>query len=95
MREKDIETKVGEYVRKKNGMFYKFTSPQRRNVPDRIVVLFGVPMFLIEFKAPGKKPTAGQKREIQRLKDRGVAVFVCDDVDQGKKIVDVQIAINT
>lgn len=65
-------------------MAYKFTSPGRRNVPDRICVLPGGRIVFVELKAPGKKPTAGQAREHQRLRDLGQQVDVCDctlDVD--------------
>lgn len=88
MREKDIEDPVCKYARKRFKMMaLKFTSPQRRNVPDRIFLGFTGLMFFIEFKAPGKKATEGQLREHARLIGRGHRVYVCDDVDRGKEII--------
>lgn len=95
--EKDIENAVCKYARDRYGMkAEKFTSPGRRAVPDR---LFTVPcrrqggfMFLIEFKAPGKKPTEKQVRDHLERQRMGCKVFVVDDIDRGKKIVDVMYA---
>ena len=87
MLERDIENKVCRYAREKGWVAYKFTSPNRRNVPDRLFINpYGYVAF-IEFKAPGKKPTAGQLREIERLMGRNIDVFVVDNVEDGKRIV--------
>ena len=79
MREKVIE----EYLRKKvkdvlSGIAYKFTSPGRRSVPDRVCLLPGGRVVFVELKAPGKKPTDGQLREHKRLRDLGFQVDVID-----------------
>ena len=84
MLEKDIEAHLVEGIKRLGGVAYKFTSPGRRNVPDRICVLPGGRVVFVELKAPGKKPTAGQAREHQRLRDLWQQVDVCDctlDVD--------------
>jgi hypothetical protein len=39
MRERDIEAHLVERVRELGGEAYKFVSPARRNVPDRLVLL--------------------------------------------------------
>jgi len=86
-KESVIERKVCDYAKAHGFLSYKFTSPQRRSVPDRLFISkHGVVVF-IEFKRKGKKPTEGQAREIARLKDQGVAVFVVDNVDEGKRIL--------
>ncbi len=91
MKEKDIEDAVCRYAREKyRAIAYKFTSPQRRNVPDRLFCFFNGRTMFIEFKAPGKKATEGQMREIERLRGRGHAVHVCDDVEAGKRLVDIE-----
>ena len=87
MREKDIERKVCDYAKAHDCLAYKFTSPQRASVPDRLFVTDKGLVFFIEFKAPGKKPTEGQASEIRRLRNKGVSVFVVDNVDVGKQIV--------
>ena len=87
MRESDIEKKVCDYVKKIGGIAYKFTSPARRNVPDRLMVLPGGVIFFMEFKAPGKTPTAGQHREMTRLRERGTTVHWTDDVIEGIEMI--------
>lgn len=81
MLEKDVEAHLVEGVKRLGGVAYKFTSPGRRNVPDRICVLPGGRIVFVELKAPGKKPTAGQLREHKRLVDMGCWVKVCDTIE--------------
>ena len=88
MLEKTIEKKVKDYAKSKGMLVYKFTSPARRSVPDGMFITPKGYTFFIEFKQKGKKPTAGQDREIARLKKQNVEVFVVDDVEFGKGIID-------
>lgn len=91
MLERDIEKRVCDYAKSKGFLVYKFTSPNRAAVPDRMFVTPSGVVFFVEFKAPGKKPTPAQKREHERLENQGMRVWVVDDVEQGKKIVDQSI----
>ena len=86
--EKDIEGAVCDYARRKGVMAEKFTSPNKRSVPDRIFLFPGGKVVFIEFKAPGKKPTEMQKRDHDKRRALGFVVMVVDDVNMGKKIVD-------
>ena len=81
MRERDIEEYLVDRVKAMGGIAYKFTSPQRVNVPDRIVVMPGSLTF-VELKAPGKAPTIGQFREHARLRSLGQRVEVIDSLAQ-------------
>ena len=74
-------------------LVYKFTSPNRRSVPDRMIVAPHGPVFFIEFKRPGGKTTAGQDREIERLLNQNVSVYVVDDVDQGKVVIESMVGL--
>lgn len=85
--EKDIERKVCDFAKQHHMLAYKFTSPQRASVPDRLFVTGQGHVFFIEFKRAGKRPTEAQWREINRLRATGVEVFVVDNVDEGKRIV--------
>lgn len=85
--EKVIESKVCEYARSKGMLAYKFTSPQRAAVPDRMLICNGK-AFFIEFKRRGLKPTPAQEREHATLRAHGMRVFVVDSVEQGKGIID-------
>ena len=87
--EKDIEKRVCKYAESKGLLQYKFTSPNRSSVPDRLFFTKKGTAFLIEFKRQGQVPTAAQAREIQRLIDQGVSVFVMDDIETGKLLIDL------
>ena len=78
LREKDIERYLVNEVRKIGGTAYKFTSPGRRSVPDRMILLKGQPAIFVECKRPGGKLTQGQKREIEKLREKDFQVYVVD-----------------
>ena len=91
MKEADIEQRVCYYAKTRYGMLTdKFTSPNRRSVPDRLFCLCGGRTFFIEFKSPGKKPTAQQHRDHERRRALGHHVYVVDDVETGKQIIDYE-----
>jgi hypothetical protein len=69
-------------------LVYKFTSPQRRGVPDRLLIPPGGCGFFIEFKRPGKTATPEQAREIGKLQSKGQHVYVVDNVEEGRRIID-------
>lgn len=84
--ERDIEAHLVDQCKARGWGCYKFTSPGRRNVPDRIVIVppAGEPraqLIFIELKAPGKKPTTGQLREHARLRALGCRVEVIDSIE--------------
>lgn len=87
MRESKIEMHLREQIEAIGGLCYKFVSPGRRNVPDRIVLWSDDPGYspprtvFIELKAPGKKPTPGQLREHERLRELGFQVEVLDSIE--------------
>jgi len=86
--ERDIERYLVRRVKDLGGVAYKFTSPSRRGVPDRLCVFpDGVSVF-IECKAPKKKPTVLQTHEIERLRNLGQPVFVVDSKESIDEIVD-------
>ena len=87
MRESTIEKEVCEYAKAAGWLVRKFTSPNRRSVPDRIFLKGGL-AFFIEFKAPGKKLTPLQAREHEILKAKDCVVYVCDDTQQGREIIE-------
>lgn len=78
MLEKTIEAYLVAQVKKRGGIPYKFVSPQRRSVPDRLVVFPGGRICFVELKQKGKKPTPLQAAEHERLRALECAVFVID-----------------
>ncbi|WP_236871698.1 hypothetical protein [Burkholderia pseudomallei] len=78
MLEKTIETYLVDRVRAAGGDAYKFSSPARVSVPDRIVIFPPARIYFVELKRPGGKPTRGQVREHERLRALGCDVRVID-----------------
>lgn len=78
IRESTIEKHLVAEVKKAGGMAYKFVSPGRRSVPDRLVLLPGGRAVFVECKAPGEKPRHEQLREHERLRALGFTVVVLD-----------------
>jgi hypothetical protein len=88
MLEKEIERRICDYAKSKNMLAYKFTSPARIAVPDRLFIAENGYMFFCEFKAEGKKPTPAQEREHHRLRQQNVKVYVIDNIDDGVRMID-------
>ena len=95
--ESEIENRVCRYAKSKGIRHRKYTSPSYRSVPDRMLWLPSTPrrdqlvpiVFFIEFKRKGKKSTDAQLREHERLREDGFVVYVVDNIDEGKRIIDV------
>ena len=85
--EKYLERKLCAEVKAMGGIAYKFVSPGRRGVPDRMCVLPGGRVVFVELKSYGKKPTPLQEIEIGRLKDLGFEVFVIDSSEKLDKLI--------
>ncbi|KKL87803.1 hypothetical protein LCGC14_1931130, partial [marine sediment metagenome] len=79
-REAQVEQRIIDRAKEHKGTAYKFTSPGRRSVPDRLIVCDCTPHELrplfIEAKRPGQVATKSQEREHKKLRDRGATVFV-------------------
>jgi len=88
MLEKQIESAVCRYARDNGFLAYKFTSPSRAAVPDRLFISPNGQFFFIEFKRTGQKPTPAQDREHTRLRAQNVKVYVIDTIMDGKELVD-------
>ncbi len=82
MRESTIERYLCKRVKEHLGIPYKFTSPGRRGVPDRLCLFGQCRLFFVECKATGKKPTRAQKSEIKILRKMGFTVYVVDSYEQ-------------
>lgn len=78
MRESTIETYLKDELLEIGIIAYKFVSPGRRGVPDRICVGAFPVIFFVETKAPGETLEPWQVREIKKLKDKGYEVWIID-----------------
>lgn len=82
MRESDVENHLVKRVKERGGTPYKFKSPQRRSVTDRICAMPGGVVIFVEVKKPGEEPREDQAREHQRLRNLGCKVLVVDSKPQ-------------
>lgn len=87
MLERDIEKAVKDYAKLNGWLAYKFTSPGHIGVPDGLFISPKGLVILMEFKQSGKKPTAMQQREIDRINQHKVLALVVDSVQQGKDLI--------
>ena len=90
MSESELERKLVEWAGDNGTLTYKFSSPSQRGVPDRIFLGKGGTLF-IELKAPGKKPTKLQLREIYRINEYGnltTAAAWSDNLEGAKLLVE-------
>lgn len=86
--EKDIEGPVKKYASAKGFYVRKFKSPANRSVPDDIFATPKGTVFFIEFKRPGKAATKAQQDEHDYMRARGLKVYVIDNVEKGKVLID-------
>jgi len=76
VKEKVVERKFREGIKARGGEAYKFTSPNRRSVPDRLVLMPGGRASFVELKREGEKATDMQLREHEHLRSLGFDVQV-------------------
>lgn len=94
MREKLIEDDGVDYAERRGWLAYKWTSPGRGGILDRLHFKkdggAGVGVaFAIEYKATGEKATPRQRAEALRLKLAGVPCRCCDNVQAARAFIDV------
>jgi hypothetical protein len=91
--EKVIEAAVVKFAQSKGCYVAKFTSPNRRSVPDRVFITPTGKVFFVEFKRGGEKPTLAQSVEHEKLRRVKALVFVVDNVERGKRIVEEMVGL--
>jgi hypothetical protein len=82
--EKQVEAYLCKRIKELGGICEKFTSPQKRSVPDRIVTLTEGRIFFVEVKAPTGKLTEKQQLDHNvrvKLGCSVLTVYSHDDVD--------------
>ena len=86
-KERKIETPVCDYAEEQGFLVRKYQSLGVRGGPDDIFYGHGL-VFLMEFKTPEGDLEPWQTREIDLIRKHGCKVFVVDNVDAGKLIID-------
>ena len=93
MREKMVEQKLIQAVRRSGGLALKLVSPGLNGVPDRLLLFHGGQVAFAEVKAPGKKPRPLQEVRIAQLRGLGFKVYVVDGEEKiGEMIHEIQTA---
>jgi len=87
--EAEIEKKLGIWAKSRGCLYYKFSSPARRGVPDRLVIGPRGGTLFLELKAPGGVPTALQEREIKILRANGCHADWSAGIEGGKKLIEI------
>jgi len=85
--EKQIERKLCDEVKNRNGMCLKQTG--LAGIPDRLVLLPNGKCAFVELKAPGEKPRKLQQMRMKQLKKLGFKCFVIDGMEQIKPMLEV------
>ena len=86
MRESLIQKVVCDYAISKGFLVFRVTTP---TWPDRGFIRSGK-VFMMEFKATGKVPRKSQAFTIKKIKGEKIPVYIVDDIEVGKKIIDLQ-----
>ena len=88
MREKTIERRLVQEVKRRGGICPKWVSPGFDGVPDRLAFLPGKHFGLVEVKAPGEKPRALQASRHRLLEKLGFHTYILDGIEQIGGILD-------
>lgn len=78
MKEKLLERKLREAVKRKGGEALKLYSAYHTGMPDRLVLMPGGKASFAETKTTGRKPTALQEKAMGRLRAMGFKAEVVD-----------------
>ncbi len=91
--ESTVENCVNTYAKKKYAgriLVRKMNGVGFRNWPDRLYFFDDGKVFLIEFKRKGKVPGPAQTAFHKILAGMGYRVYVVDNPEDGKKIIDAE-----
>lgn len=87
MKESDVEKIVVDWAKGHKIATIKLASPHDRGKPDRAFFWGGKTVF-IEFKAPGSKPTALQKKWLATFVELGFSATWFDDPAKAIQFLD-------
>ena len=90
--EAKVERSVCKWAKAHGILNLKLSGPNNRGIPDRAFLKGGKIVF-IEFKAPGKDPTALQVKRMLELAEEGFAVKWYDNGWNAQKWLEQQFGI--
>lgn len=81
-RESDVERYLIKRIKEMGGHVRKVRWLSRTGAPDRLVMAPHMMPFLLELKAPGRRPSIVQEREMQLLREHGMPATWADSDEQ-------------
>jgi len=87
MLEKEIERRMGEMVRRRGGLYYKFVSPGNPGVPDRIIITPEGRVVFVELKTEIGRLAGIQEWQTNEMKKRGANVRIVKGWDEARRLV--------
>ena len=88
MLEKDIERRMGDMLKRRGCLYYKFESPGNPGVPDRIVITPGGRVVFVELKTQVGRLSNLQKYQIGQMQGHKADVRTVKGWDQAKAFVE-------
>ena len=88
MLEKQIESRMGQMVKRRGGLYFKFVSPGHPGVPDRIIIAPGGKCTFVELKTEVGRLSGIQKYVIGKMRAQGCDVRKVQGWDEAKALVE-------
>lgn len=88
MRESEIEKRLRNAVKMRDGLALKFVSPNFNGVPDRLLLLPEGKAAFAELKATGRKMRSLQIKRKRQLEALGFLVYCIDGIEQIGGVLD-------
>ena len=85
-RERQIEKRVGDYVKTKHGQWIKLSG--LKGIPDRMILLPQGKVGFLEMKRPGNKTSDMQDIWLERLRALGFKATWSDNYEDSVKFVE-------
>ncbi len=90
IREKQVEDRLRRKTESKlKGIAYKFTSPGRRSVPDRLLIWPLDNHCFVECKRPGETWTKAQEKHRDKLRAMGHKVYLVDTYEAVDELIEI------
>lgn len=97
MSEATLERKLVAWCKNNGVLTYKFSSPSKRGVPDRILIYNNITLFL-ELKREGKKPTELQYKRLREINEHGGVNAIAKwaaGLDEAIRVAELTLGIKT
>ena len=86
--EKTIEKHLGEKVRRLGCLFYKFSCPGHRGVPDRIIMMPNGHTIFAELKTDSGQPSPAQRYHVLVMSAHGVDARILYGMEDANRLAD-------